>query len=473
MVTHGVDKWQALRPGGAQNPAYRLAALFFQPLTGLAMTFNLHQLEFYFTHKIWFLNDEKFPPFKRYALNALRKLVLTIECYWDKNLGNHASALTYSTILATVPILAIIFAIGRGLGYGTVIEEEIKKNLSMNQEFADMVLNFINSYLEHTQSGIFIGFGLLLLLYTVIQLTGSIETALNSIWRVKNQRSIYRQITDYISVFLLLPILIIITSGISIFLATIAHDYPNFMVLSTTVKILIALSPYALSGFLFTGLYMYMPNTSVNFRHAILPGFIAGTAFQVLQYFYIHSQIWVSSYNAIYGSFAALPMFILWVDFSWMICLFGAQLVYANQNLKSYYYIKDMHKISRSYHDVLMILIMSKICKRFEKGMSPYTVKGLSIETDLPHGVINRLTDELAQMRLICIDAKDQDRPPRFTPSEDIHHLSVNLLLELIDNYGDRFTPAAIHHNNKEWEKIRALRAQYINKEKPVLLKDL
>ena len=224
------------------------------------MTFNFHQLEFFFTHKIWFVDERKYPPFKRYAFNALRKLVLTIECYLNKNLGNHASALTYSSILATVPILAIIFAIGRGLGYGAVIEQEIKKNLSVNQEFADMVLNFINSYLAHTQSGIFIGFGLLLLLYTVIQLTGSIETALNSIWRVKNQRSIYRQITDYISVFLLLPILIIITSGLSIFLATIAQDYPNFMVLSTTVKILIALSPYVLSGFLFTALYMYMPN---------------------------------------------------------------------------------------------------------------------------------------------------------------------------------------------------------------------
>lgn len=437
------------------------------------MTFNFHQLEFFFTHKIWFVDERKYPPFKRYAFNALRKLVLTIECYLNKNLGNHASALTYSSILATVPILAIIFAIGRGLGYGAVIEQEIKKNLSVNQEFADMVLNFINSYLAHTQSGIFIGFGLLLLLYTVIQLTGSIETALNSIWRVKNQRSIYRQITDYISVFLLLPILIIITSGLSIFLATIAQDYPNFMVLSTTVKILIALSPYVLSGFLFTALYMYMPNTSVHFRHAVLPGFIAGVAFQVLQYFYIHSQIWVSSYNAIYGSFAALPMFILWVNFSWMICLFGAQLVYANQNLKSYYYIKDMHNISRNYHDVLLILIMSKICKRFEKGMVPYTANGLAVETSLPLGVVSRLTEELAQMHLLSINAKDQDRPPRFTPSEDIHHLSVNLLLERIDNYGDMFTPAAIRHNNKEWEEIRDLRARYINKEKPVLLKDL
>ena len=437
------------------------------------MTFNFHQLEFFFTHKIWFVDERKYPPFKRYAFNALRKLVLTIECYLNKNLGNHASALTYSSILATVPILAIIFAIGRGLGYGAVIEQEIKKNLSVNQEFADMVLNFINSYLAHTQSGIFIGFGLLLLLYTVIQLTGSIETALNSIWRVKNQRSIYRQITDYISVFLLLPILIIITSGLSIFLATIAQDYPNFMVLSTTVKILIALSPYVLSGFLFTALYMYMPNTSVHFRHAVLPGFIAGVAFQVLQYFYIHSQIWVSSYNAIYGSFAALPMFILWVNFSWMICLFGAQLVYANQNLKSYYYIKDMHNISRNYHDVLLILIMSKICKRFEKGMVPYTANGLAVETSLPLGVVSRLTEELAQMHLLSINAKDQDRPPRFTPSEDIHHLSVNLLLERIDNYGDKFTPAAIRHNNKEWEEIRDLCARYINKEKPVLLKDL
>ena len=116
------------------------------------MPYNIHQLEFFFTHKIWFINEEKFSPVKKYAFNL------------SKHLNSHASALTYSTILATVPILAIIFAIGRGLGYGSIIEEKIKSNLSVNQQFADMVLNFINSYLEHTQSGIFIGFGLLLLL---------------------------------------------------------------------------------------------------------------------------------------------------------------------------------------------------------------------------------------------------------------------------------------------------------------------
>lgn len=437
------------------------------------MAFNYHQLTYFLSHKIWCVNDEAYSPVKRYAFNMMRKTVLTIECYLNKNLNSHASALTYSTTLAVVPILAIIFAIGRGLGYASIIESKIRENLSVNQSFADIILSFINSYLDHTQNGIFIGFGLLLLLYTIIQLTSNIETALNTVWNVKNQRSIYRQVTDYISVFFLMPILIIISSGLSIFLATIAKNYPNFMVLSTTLKVIIKVSPYVLSGLVFTTLYTYMPNTDIRIRHAILPGFIAGTAFQFLQYFYIHSQIWVSSYNAIYGSFAALPMFMLWVNFSWIICLFGAQLSYANQNLRSYYYIKDIHKISRSYHDVLVILLMTKICKRFEKGMNPYTIKGLATETNLPVGVVTRLVYELKDMHTVVIETPEDDDSIRMVPAEDINQMTVNMLLERIDNYGNSYTPAAVNHNNKEWENILALRARYINRTNPILLKDL
>lgn len=437
------------------------------------MTFNYHQITYFLSHKIWCIDDGRYSPSKRYAFNMLRKTILTIECYLNKNLNSHASALTFSTTLAAVPILAIIFAIGRGLGYASVIEEQIRDNLSVNQNFADVILKFINSYLDHTQNGIFIGFGLLLLLYTIIQLTSNIEMALNTVWNVKNQRSIYRQVTDYISVFFLMPILIIISSGLSIFLATIAKDYPNFMVLSTTLKLIIKVSPYVLSGLVFTILYTYMPNTDIRIRNAIFPGFIAGAAFQFLQYFYIHSQIWVSSYNAIYGSFAALPMFMLWVNFSWIICLFGAQLSYANQNLKSYYYIKDIHKISRSYHDVLVILLMTKICKRFEKGMNPYTIKGLAVETNLPAGVVTRLISELKDMELIIIENRQKDDSMRMVPAEDINKLTVNMLLDRIDSYGNSYTPAAVNHSNKEWEEILALRARYINHMNPILLKDL
>lgn len=437
------------------------------------MAFNFHQLSYFFSHKIWCINDNAYSPTKRYAFNMLRKTVLTIECYINRNLNSHASALTYSTTLAAVPILAIVFAIGRGLGYAAIIEEKIRENLSINQGFSDIILNFINSYLDHTQNGIFIGFGLLLLLYTIIQLTSNIEIALNTVWNVKAQRSIYRQVTDYISVFFLMPILIIISSGLSIFLATIAQDYPDFMVLSTTLKAIIKLSPYVLSGLVFTILYTYMPNTEIRIRHAVIPGFIAGTAFQFLQYFYIHSQIWVSSYNAIYGSFAALPMFMLWLNFSWIICLFGAQLSYANQNLHSYYYIKDIHKISRSYHDILVIRLMAKICKRFEKGMNPYTVRGLAAETRLPAGVITNLINELKDMQMIIIECRDDDHSMRMVPAEDINRLTVNMLLERIDNYGNSYTPEITDSNDKEWENILALRKRFVNHIPPILLKDL
>lgn len=438
------------------------------------MKFSYRQLVFFFTQKIWYINEEDLSPVRRYMFRMLKKLVLTVEGYVLKNMNSYASALTFSSILAIVPILAIIFAIGRGFGYGTIVEEEIKRNLSVNQNFADIIFDFIGSYLDHTKSGFFIGFGLLLLLYTIIQLTSNIEVALNEIWQVKSQRSIYRQITDYISVFLLLPILIIISSGLSIFLATAAQYFPDFRLLSTTVQLLLHLLPYVISSLLFIGLYCYMPNTRVQVRHAFLPGILAGILFQLLQYFYIHSQIWVSTYNAIYGSFAALPMFMLWVNFSWIICLFGAQLTYANQNLKSYFYLKDIHRISRNYHDVLLIMILSKISKRFEKDMIPYSLYGLSVETSLPVGVIGKLIHELHKMNLIVVEGDDQETTQRVVPSADIHKMTVNEVMTRIDAYGDFYTSkAAMAWLQPEWNTLIAIRKHCSYKDGDTLLKDL
>lgn len=436
------------------------------------MAFNLHQIESFFSRTIWLIHDQNLSPLKRFTLNILRRIVITVECFLSKHINSHASALTYSTMLATVPILAIIFAIGRGLGYGSIIEEKIKENLSANREFADIILNFITTYLDYTKSGIFIGFGLLLLLYTVIQLTSNIETALNTIWGVKNQRSIYRKITDYVSVLLLLPILIIVSSGLSLFFATIANDYLDYILLSSTVKLIITISPYILSGLMFTALYMYMPNTEVRFKNAVIPGFFTGTAFQFLQYFYIHSQIWVSSYNAIYGSFAALPLFMLWVNLSWMLCLLGAQLSYANQNMRTYFFSKSLGDISRNSYDCIIILIMSKICKRFEKGMDAYTINGLTSETGLPVGIVYRAIQDLEKMRMIAVvEDSVQGKPDRYLPSEDINHITIGTLTERIDNMGIDFSP--INHNTSEWEQIQQLRSDIFKKEDSTLLTNI
>lgn len=434
---------------------------------------GLQSIQHFFTNRLWLIDERTMPLPKRWGIGLLRRATVAVDTYLEGNVTNQASSLTYSSILATVPILAIIFAIGRGFGYGNLIEDEIRERLSMNQEFADTILNFINSYLVHAQSGIFVGVGLLLLLYTLIQLTSNIEFTFNSIWQVKTSRNIYRRITDYLSVFVLLPILMVVTSGFSIFMVTVADSLPDYQVLDSTVRLILSVSPHLLSGLAFTALYMYMPNTDVRFTCAIFPGILAGMAFQTVQYLYIHSQIWVSSYNAIYGSFAALPMFMLWLQVSWNICLFGAVLSYANQNVNDYGAAREVRNISRRYHDFLMILIASKVCRRYEKGMVPYTPQGMATECSIPVYLATSLLTELCSIRILTEVYNPADKQIGYLPAQAISRLTVGMVLSRMDMHGNEKFVTRPEGTQEKWEYINRLRLQGMQQADEVLLKDL
>ena len=265
-----------------------------------------------------------------------RILFLTIRFFTTKRVMTQASALTYSTLLAMVPVLAVIFAIARGFGYNKYIEIWFRDALSSQPQVADTLAGFVNSYLIHTQSGIFLGVGLLFMLYTVLMLVNNIEETFNEIWQVSNARPIMRSLTNYMAMFFVVPIIIVVSMGLSIFMATIANKMSDIMLLGPAMRLLLDFSPYLLLSLLFIWLYVYMPNTDVKLKSAIVPGILSGIAMQLLQLFYIHSQIWVTGYNAIYGSFAALPLFMLWLQISWTICLFGAQLTFTNQNMNRF-----------------------------------------------------------------------------------------------------------------------------------------
>ena len=261
-------------------------------------------------------------------------LILTIKYFTRKRVMAKASALTYSTLLAIVPILAVVFAIARGFGYNKYIEVWFRDILGSQPQAADVIIGWVNSYLVHTKSGVFLGIGLVFMLYTVLMLVNNIEDTFNEIWQVSSSRSIYRSFTNYLAAFFLCPIFIVVTTGFSIVLTTVASSMPDVLMLGSVVRFLLDLLPYVLLSALFFGLYVSMPNTHVDWRCAVVPGIIAGVGIQWLQLFYVHSQIWVTGYNAIYGSFAALPLFMLWVQISWSICLFGAQMTFTNQNMK-------------------------------------------------------------------------------------------------------------------------------------------
>lgn len=170
---------------------------------------------------------------------------------------------------------------------------------------------------------------------------------------------------------LLLPLLIVFSSGLSIFMTTFLKEMETFVLLAPIMKFFIQLLPYAIIWAMFIGLFVFIPNTKVKFSHAIIPGILAGSAFQIFQYVYINSQIWVSNYNAIYGSFAAIPMFLLWTQISWSICLFGAEMNYVSQNLESFKYGKESKNISRRYHDFSVLSYCRKSAKGLKMAKTP------------------------------------------------------------------------------------------------------
>ena len=270
---------------------------------------------------------------KGYLREIYRKLYLTIRFFTEKRVMTQASALSYSTLLAIVPILAVVFAIARGFGYNKYIELWFRESLSTQPQVADIIVGFVNSYLVHTQSGIFLGVGLVFMLYSVLMLISNIEDTFNQIWQLSSTRPIIRSITNYLAICFLFPIIIVVSTGLSIFMETVADTMDGFRILGPAIRRMLSLAPCVLMSLMFIILYVYMPNTKVRFSSAIVPGILAGIAMQVLQLAYIHSQIWVPGYNAIYGSFAALPLFMLWIQISWTICLFGAQLTFTNENM--------------------------------------------------------------------------------------------------------------------------------------------
>ncbi|MDD7257240.1 MAG: YihY/virulence factor BrkB family protein [Prevotellaceae bacterium] len=424
---------------------------------------------------IWQIKRQDVSPWRYLLYEIVKKVLLAIEWFTEKGMINSASALTYSTLLAIVPILAVVFAIARGFGYNKYIETWFRDSLSSQPQVADAIVGFVNSYLVHTKGGVFLGVGLLFMLWTVIMLISNIEKTFNNIWQVKKPRNIYRTITDYMALILLVPIIIVVTSGISIMMATFTDRIAEYELLGTTVKLLISLSPYVIMSGVFIALYVFMPNTKVKITNAILPGILSGVAMQGLQLFYIHSQIWVSSYNAIYGSFAALPLFMLWVQISWTICLFGAELSYTSQNLEKFAFRAKTEDLSHRYRLMLSLYMMSLICKRFRDGRKPYTALDLKLETNIPIRITHDLLFDLTRIGLLTeVTSDEKSEESVYQPALTLEKLTAGMLIDRLEAEGRWKLDINMHQMESEaWRKIRKFRTEYLDLQRSVAISDL
>ncbi len=429
----------------------------------------------FLTEDIWRVTEDEVSK-KRFSLYTIIKVIyLTADRFTTDRIGQRASALTYSTLLAIVPILAVLFAIARGFGFENLVQNQLNGLFGGVNETTSTILQFVDDYLKQSQGGIFIGVGLVLLLWTVLNLTSNIEISFNHIWQVKKQRSMYRKVTDYFSMFLLLPVLLVLSGGVSIFTSTILQEMEGFLLLGSTMKFLVKLVPYVLVWFMFTGLYIFMPNTKVKFKYAFISGVIAGTVFQIFQFLYISGQIWVTRYNAIYGSFAAIPLLLLWLQMSWTICLIGVELTYCSQNIHSFSFDQDTRTISRRYRDFISILIMSLITKRFARNEPPYSAEQLSEQYQIPINLTKQVLFQLQDVNLIhevMTDEKSDDLT--YQPSMDTDQLNVAVLLERMDTCGSEdFKIDRDNEFKDEWKALINIRQDYYNNASKILLKDL
>lgn len=390
---------------------------------------KIRQLVEYCTTGVW--SD----PRLNFKTRIIKTLNLSISSFFDRGLQNISMALTYSTVLSIVPAFALLVAIGRGFGLQDSMQNALYNAFPSQHRVVDLVMHFVDSYLTSATQGIFVGVGIILLLWTVISLLSQIETAFNAIWGVKQQRAFYQKLTDYIAICLMIPILIICASGVSFFMSDIIQDNINLPFISEGLNILLGFAPLILIWAAFTLSYYLIPNTKVEFKYAAISGALIAVGFDILQLLFLNGQIYVSKYNAIYGSFAFLPLLLVWLQLSWLLLLAGCMLTFSMQNVFTFNLMGDASNVSvRGWHHVALI-IMAVVCRRFEKGETPLSDTDLAVQQYLPVKIVADVADKLRKGKLIY-DVKLSGNATGISPAVEISSLSVGEFLRRYDSTG-------------------------------------
>ena len=401
-----------------------------------------NQITDFINHRIWEIKPQDRPPLMAFLFKQLQIIIIVSRNFTKDKLQVQAASLTYYTLLSVVPIVAMAFAVAKGFGFQESLEQELTNVLSGHQEVIDQVMTFANRMLENTQGGVLAGVGVMVLLWSVMQLLISIENSFNDIWQVASARPWIRKITEYFSIMLLAPILLILSSSITVLVTTEVQNLilsVSFLeAIGPLVMFLFKLIPYTLIWLTFTFVYMVMPNTKVNFQSALIAGVIAGTAFQMVEWAYIEFQVGVSKYNAIYGSFAALPLFLIWVNISWLITLIGAEVAYANQFVSEIKNEKDGNRLSLRQQHIVSLMIAKRLDDIFQAGSDPETAHQISQQLDLPFGITTKVLNLMCDVHLaLSVDLENNNDNRGYVPARNLGEMNIKSFVSALNQHGE------------------------------------
>ena len=403
----------------------------------------------FFTETIFNREDRSWKnPVKR-TLVRIYKLIF----YMVRGMLNHgtlirSAAMTYYTITSLVPIVAVAFALVKGFGLADTLVGSLYGLFPQYPEVIDYVVSFAENALARTQGGLMASVALLMLFWSVIQLFSAIESAFNNIWEVKTTRSIARQWSDYLAVTLIVPILWIVAYATGSHLEDVLRDTWYFNLLSRLLSMLFM-------WLMFTLLYLIIPNAKVKFTSALTAGVVAGTIFLLFQWGYVFLQKSMTSYNAIYGSFAALPLFLLWVQISWQILLIGGELSFAFQNITRFGEEHEWQRISYDQRRKVMLATMLIIVRHFQSRGGALSAAEIRRELNLPTRIINDVLFQLTKAgQLIDARKNEDEREASYAPAYDIAQMSIYGVLSAVENHGDNPLEFDMESDLKRVEEI-------------------
>lgn len=344
-----------------------------------------------------------------------------------------ASALTYFSLLSIVPVLAMAFGIAKGFGLENYLQEELGKFFSGQETVLKTSLEFASRMIENAKGGIIAGISFVFLIYAVLRLMYNIEISFNQIWNTRS-RTWQRKLSDYLAIMIIGPVFVILSGSATALVTSQLNNLSEQFEVLSYLKPLISFGRYVLIWLFLALLYLIFPNTRVKLFPALAAGILAGTAYQLTQLAWLEVQVFLSSYNAIYGSFAAFPLFMIWLQLSWLIVLFGAEYAFATQHAITWHYDSKSMQMSGIHKRKVTILILRHIVKNFEMGSKPLTVSDLSAIVQIPYRFIKDICDELVEVGLLNKVANEEAEI--YQPALDINRIDIHTVLRKVEYKG-------------------------------------
>jgi membrane protein len=383
---------------------------------------------------------EGLPRRKAAFFRYLRILTAAVREFFADQCMLRASALTFYTLLSIVPVLAVVFGIAKGFGLEKLLEKELMEQMAGQGQALERILVFSRNMLENTKGGLLAGVGVVLMFWSAVKVLGQIESALNAMWDIRRQRSWGRRFSDYLAVLLIAPVLLLVAGSASVFVRTqfdaVAGRFEIVGMLAPLVLLMLRLTPLVLVWTLFTLIYMAMPNTRVPFGAAAAGAAVGGILYQLVQLVYIDLQVGVAKQNAIYGSFAALPLFLVWVQMSWTIVLFGAELCYGVQHGGSYCLSAGCLEPAPGELKLIGMRMVHAAVRRFAAGKPPLTAHQMALEIGTPLRLVQQLAETLVAAGVLSQTAGAESGGPAFQPAVDIRLISLEHVSKAMDSAG-------------------------------------